>query len=94
MAHPTAKIQYAFTGMFDHSGGQMHNFPRYRLLQSSVCILEVIGFDPAVAPSAHSRVQEGSTARSNSVMWFGKASSRMAATMSGASVVRLTIRLT
>ena len=36
----------------------------------------------------------GSTARSNSVTWFGNASSRMAATMSGASVVRLTIRLT
>jgi superfamily I DNA/RNA helicase len=34
------------------------------------------------------------TARSNSVMWFGNASSRKAATMSGASVVRLTIRLT
>ena len=36
----------------------------------------------------------GSTARSNSVTWFGNASSRMAATMSGASVVRLTILLT
>ena len=36
----------------------------------------------------------GSTARSNSVTWFGNASSRMAATMSGASVVKLTIRLT
>ena len=36
----------------------------------------------------------GSTARSNSVTWLGMASSRMAATMSGANVVRLTIRLT
>ena len=36
----------------------------------------------------------GSTARSNSVTWLGMASSRMKATMSGANVVRLTIRLT
>ena len=59
MVHPTTKIQYAFTGMFDHSGGQMYGFPQYRLPQYSVCILEVIGFDPAVAPSAHSIVPEG-----------------------------------
>lgn len=36
----------------------------------------------------------GSTARSKSVMCSGKVSSRMAWTMSGASKVRLTIRLT
>ena len=36
----------------------------------------------------------GSTARSNSVRWSGSASSRIASTMSVASVVRFTIRLT
>ena len=36
----------------------------------------------------------GSTASSNNVMWSGKLSARMAATISGAKVVRFTIRLT
>lgn len=35
----------------------------------------------------------GSTARSNSVIWFGNASSKKVATMSGASVVRLRSKL-
>jgi hypothetical protein len=55
------KIQHAFTGTFNHSGGQMHDSPRYRLLQYSVCISEVTGFGPAVASSAHPIVLEDSS---------------------------------
>ena len=54
--------------------------------------------DPTLPPniralcSSHSA--GGSTARSNSVSWSGNTLSRMASMMSGARVVRLTIRLT